>query len=240
MISFKSFSALPLKLLKIVNMESKSAQKYECIIFDCDNVLVDTEAIMLSVLVEIVKDFGVNMTVEEAVYKFCGKPMQEIISNLEAIANSKFPEDFEAKYRTISYEKFRKELQPKEGVQELLANIEVPFCVASNGPRQKIELNLGLTGLLQFFTPETIFSAYDINHWKPDPQLYIHASKAMGFLPSQCIVIEDSLPGIEAGIKGGFKVYGLSNGFNNQELAEKGAIVFNDMRELHTLLGIKK
>jgi HAD superfamily hydrolase (TIGR01509 family) len=220
-------------------MDSTTAQEYKCIIFDCDNVLVDTEAIMLSVLVEIVKDFGVNMTIEEAVVKFCGKSMQEIISNLEAISNSKFPEDFEAKYRALSYEKFRKELQPKAGVKELLANIKVPFCVASNGPREKIELNLGLTGLLDFFTPDTIFSAYDINHWKPDPKLYVHASKSMGFLPSQCIVIEDSIPGIEAGINGGFKVYGLSNGFNSQELAEKGAIIVNDMHELHKILNRK-
>lgn len=209
-----------------------NTKKYDCIIFDCDNVLVDTESIMLSVLLDLSKDFGIRMTLDEAVMQFCGQPLTQIIKVLEARSGTTFPLDFEQRLRAIAYENFRKELQPKAGVKELLSQLKVPFCVASNGPREKIELNLGLTGLLEFFKPEHIFSAYEVKKWKPDPRLYLHAAEVMGFSPSQCVVIEDSIPGVQAAVSGGFTVYGLSHGYNTQELHNAGAIVFNDMREL--------
>src|SRR5205814_3978267 len=81
-----------------------------------------------------------------------------------------------------------------------------PICVASSGPMEKIELSLSLTGLLRFFKGR-IFSSYDVAAWKPDPGLFLHAARAMGVAPWDCAVVEDSLPGICAGLAAGMTVF---------------------------------
>jgi beta-phosphoglucomutase-like phosphatase (HAD superfamily) len=88
----------------------------------------------------------------------------------------------------------------------LVAALNIPMCVASSGPREKIELSLSLTGLLPFFAGR-IFSSYEVGFWKPDPGLFLHAAKAMAVEPSRCVVVEDSLPGIQAGIAAGMTVF---------------------------------
>lgn len=210
----------------------------QCIIFDCDGVLVDTEAIMISVLLEMAAPVGVQMNLEDAVRLFSGRQMQETIKLLEDMAHSPFSEDFETVFRQRAYERFKAEVKPIAGVKELLMSLKIPYCVASSGPREKIELNLGLTGLLPFFAKDSIFSSYEINSWKPDPGIFLYAAESMGYKPDQCVVIEDSIAGIEAGVGGGFRVYGLTNGYNQSDLEAKGATVFNDMKILPTILGL--
>jgi HAD superfamily hydrolase (TIGR01509 family) len=212
-------------------------QNIECIIFDCDGVLVDTETIMISVLLEMAAIPEARIDIEEAVKLFSGRQILETIKMLEEIAGTSFPEDFEQHFRQRAYDEFKKKVKPIDGVVDLLQAISVPYCVASSGPREKIELNLRLTGILPFFDAARIFSSYEIGSWKPDPGIFLHAASAMSFLPSECIVIEDSLAGVEAGVSGGFRVFALANGHNKGELAEKGAIVFNKMSELPQLLG---
>lgn len=210
----------------------------QCIIFDCDNVLVDTETTMISVLLDMASAYGVKMDLEEAVSEFSGRHIRQTIQFLETRSSVNFPEDFEQHFRKRTYDEFRKGVQPIEGVKELLQNLNLPFCVASSGPREKIELNLHLTGLLDFFSPERIFSSYDIQSWKPDPGIFLHAAKSMGYPPERCVVIEDSLAGIEAAKKGGFRVYGLTNGYNQEALRAKGAIIFEQMKALPEFLNI--
>jgi len=212
-------------------------QNIECIIFDCDGVLVDTETIMISVLLEMAAIPGAQIDIEEAVKLFSGRQILETIKMLEEIAGTPFPEDFEQHFRQRAYDEFKRKVKPVEGVVDLLRTISVPYCVASSGPREKIELNLKLTGILPFFDAARIFSSYEIGSWKPDPGIFLHAASKMNFLPSQCIVIEDSLAGVEAGVRGGFRVFALTNGHNKEELAERCAIVFNKMSELPQLLG---
>lgn len=208
------------------------------IIFDCDGVLVDTERIMISVLLERALEFGAEMELDHAVKSFSGRQILETIQVLESKAIHPFPIDFEKTFREHAYNRFRQEVQPMPGIRELLSTLDVPYCVASSGPREKIVLNLELTGLLSYFPPEHIFSSYDINSWKPDPGIFLHASKVMGFNPQNTAVIEDSVAGVEAAIKGGFAVFAISHGDNQQELARLGATTFGHFRELPDLLAL--
>jgi HAD superfamily hydrolase (TIGR01509 family) len=211
-------------------------QDVKCIVFDCDNVLVDTETTLVTVMLDMLEGYGVQMEVEEAVRLFSGRQMAETLKFMEARSGKKFPDDFEQVFRKRLYDEFRKGVQPVKGAKALLESLQLPFCVASSGPREKIELNLGLTGLLPFFSPERIFSSYDIGSWKPEPGIFLHAAAVMGYQPSECVVIEDSLAGIAAGLAGGFRVYGLSNGYNQEELREQGALVIDALAELPDLL----
>ena len=212
--------------------------KPECIIFDCDGVLVDSEVINNRVLLEMASEYGVTMDLSEAVEEFSGIRIKEGIKILEKRASRPFPLDFEQLFRAKTYEIFKTEMKAVEGVSSLLAGLTVPFCVASSGPVEKIKLNLTVTGLIPFFPDNRIFSGYDINSWKPDPGIFLYAAAQMGFAPAVCAVVEDSKAGIIAAVKGGFKAFGYAKPFNASVLAGEGANVFYNMSELPALLGL--
>jgi beta-phosphoglucomutase-like phosphatase (HAD superfamily) len=88
----------------------------------------------------------------------------------------------------------------------LVESLNVPYCIASNAPADKIELSLRVTGLLPLFEG-SIHSAYQIGCWKPDPALFLHAARGMGVAPEQCAVVEDSIAGVRAGIAAGMAVF---------------------------------
>lgn len=172
----------------------------DAVIFDCDGTLVDSELLANTILVECAARCGLQLSVEEAMQRYVGGRMADCVADLEARFGRRLPDDFVSDFRTRTAAAFRVGLKPVEGARELLQALRVPFCVASSGPAEKIELSLGVTGLLPFFTRDRIFSAYDVGCWKPDPGLFLHAARTMGIAPTRCAVVEDSLPGINAGI----------------------------------------
>lgn len=207
----------------------------KCIIFDCDGVLVDTEKIGNGILLSMAAEHGFDMKIEEAYRNFNGRNLQECFQEIENSIGKKLPDTFESDYRERSFEAFKSEVKPMEGVVSFIESLKIPYCVASSGPVDKIRLNLEVAGLLDKFENK-IFSSYQINSWKPDPEIFLHAAKQMGFEVQDCIVIEDSKAGVISGIKGGFKVFGFANGFNNEDLQKEGAILFNSYKELNNLL----
>ena len=211
--------------------------KFKCVIFDCDGVLVDSESISAKVFQEMAQELGFKMDFETAVEQFAGTSMND---NLKFVADNiegSLPEDFEKEFRKRTYKAFKTDIKPVAGVHDLIEKLQVPFCVASSGPVEKIRLNLQVTGLLDKFD-ERIFSCYEIKSWKPEPDIYLHAAKTMGFSPNECVVIEDSASGIKAGIAGGFRVFALTTE-NKLELFENlGAVPFQHMSELAKLLNL--
>lgn len=209
--------------------------KYKCIIFDCDGVLVDSEEISIGTLVNMGKSHGANIEVAEAHQLFLGKSLEFCFEYIADLANKKLPADFEEEFRIRTFEAFQKHLKPIKGIHELLAKIKVPIAVASNGPKDKIRLNLTTTQLIDKFEG-ALFSAYDINSWKPNPELYWHAAKTMGFEVKDCVVIEDSPAGVQAAISGGFDVFGFTNHANLTALQQMNIPLFDDMENLDLLL----
>jgi HAD superfamily hydrolase (TIGR01509 family) len=207
----------------------------KCIIFDCDGVLVDTEKIGNGILLEMAAEHGFDMKIEDAYRSFNGRNLKECFQHIESAIAKKLPQSFENEYRTKSFEAFKTQVKPMEGVVEFIDKLEIPYCVASSGPVDKIRLNLEVAGLLDKFE-NRIFSSYQINSWKPEPGIFLHAAKQMGFEVKDCVVIEDSKAGVMSGKSGGFRVYGFANGFNNEDLENEGAILFNTYEELESLL----
>jgi len=209
----------------------------KCIIFDCDGVLVDTEKIGNGILLEMAAEHGFEMKIEDAYRDFNGRNLKECFQHIETAIDKKLPDNFETAYRERSFEAFRTQVKPMEGVVEFIDQLKISYCVASSGPVDKIRLNLKVSGLLDKFEGK-IFSSYQIKSWKPEPGIFLHAAKEMGFDVKDCIVVEDSKAGVKAGINGGFKVYGFANGYNNEDLKNEGAILFHSFEELSGLLGI--
>lgn len=204
------------------------------IIFDCDGTLVDSEVLGNEVLVEMAADHGLVISLEEAMADCRGRKMAECVSMLEARLGRSLPADFVPRFRSRMSAAFRDRLRPVDGAVELVSSLRQPFCVASSGPREKIELSLSLTGLLPYFR-NAIFSSYEVGVWKPDPGLFLHAARGMGVVPADCIVVEDSLPGIEAGIAAGMRVIAYQPHEPDDRIPDAVSII-QHLSELTTLV----
>lgn len=209
--------------------------KYKCIIFDCDGVLIDSESIAIQVLVDMANDLGANMSFEESLIGLKGKALNLCLDIISKRIDEPLPIHFEQDYRINTFEAFRKDIQPIKGIKDVLQNLDVPFCVASSGPENKIRLNLEITGLLPFFEGN-IFSCYAIQKWKPEPDIFLWAAKTMGFKPSECLVIEDSVSGVVAAKTGGFDVFGYTEHDYNNELEVLATNTFGSMDALLGML----
>ena len=183
---------------------------FDVVIFDCDGTLVDSEPITVKVLVDYVAEFGLNLDYNETHSLFVGRDMPSIVKVLEEKANQPFPEHFATEFRDRQSAALRRDLQSIDGAFDLLNAMKKEFCIASNAPQYKIGINLNVTGLNKFFTQERMFSAYDINVWKPQPDLFLHAAEQMKVQPDRCVVIEDSIMGIQAGLAAGMQVIGYT------------------------------
>ena len=214
--------------------------KYKCIIFDCDGVLVDSEAISCRVIQKMAKNLGLKLEWKKVIDEFSGKSLGSIITYIENRIEKKVPEDFEVEFRKLTFEAFKKGLKPIKGIHKLLNGLNLPFCVASSGPREKIKLNLTKVNLIDKFPEERIFSSYDIGSWKPDPDIYLFAANKMGFQPKDCLVIEDSIYGVTAAISGGFNSYAYAQGHNKKVFTKMGAKVFESMEVLNKELNSLK
>jgi beta-phosphoglucomutase-like phosphatase (HAD superfamily) len=94
---------------------------------------------------------------------------------------------------------------------ETLAKLTQRICVASSGTPTRIVSSLTTTGLIERFGSH-LFSASQVEHGKPAPDLFLFAASQMGVAPSRCLVIEDSLPGVRAARAAGMAVLGFHGG----------------------------
>ncbi len=202
------------------------------VIFDCDGVLVDSERLSHLVLQQMLEEYGTAITLQETLEHFMGTSTERCLAVLGSLIGRPAPLDFLASFRDRTFEAFRTSLHPVPGAAEAVANLKTHFCVASNGPREKMRFTLGHTGLLPHFEGR-IFSAEDVSRPKPAPDLFIHAARAMSAAPKDCLVVEDSPTGVTAAKAAGMRVAGYAAMGHAKKLRDAGAdIVFRDMREL--------
>jgi HAD superfamily hydrolase (TIGR01509 family) len=129
------------------------------------------------------------------------------------------------------------ELTEVDGISEALDALTLPCCVASSGRHAKMRHTLGRTGLYERFAG-SIFSASEVAHGKPAPDLFLHAAARMGVAPERCAVVEDSQYGVRAARAAGMRSFGYAGGLTPAAwLTGEGTVVFDDMRKLPVLLG---
>lgn len=180
------------------------------VIFDCDGTLVDSESISCMIAMEMMAEEGLHLSYDETMVRFAGRKLAESLDIVEREFGRPLRETFSRELRDRMVTRFHDELEPMEGAADLLASLAVPFCIASNGPMAKMRLTLARTGLAGYFG-DLVFSAYELNVWKPDPGLFLHAAGAMNVNPAACAVVEDSESGIRAGLSAGMHVYALGH-----------------------------
>jgi len=214
----------------------------ELVIFDCDGVLVDSELLAIAVLTATLAELGLSVDDEMAYDRFLGRSF----STMTAILRKEF--DLELAPGTVEtmrsklFARFEAALSPVAGIGNVLAGLDMPFCVASSSQPERIALSLKLTALDTYFGSH-VFSATMVENGKPAPDLFLLAARQMGFSPEKCLVIEDSPAGILAAKAAGMKVFGFTGGGHAEPagLDEKLAMlepdyIFADMQMLPDLL----
>lgn len=175
-------------------------------IFDCDGVLVDSVGLAGEVLAEYLRDLGFDVDLPEATRRFGSGKMADYVARFETEMGRKLPANFEQELRGRRELVFKKRLRAVTGAPELVAALRVPSCVASNGPMAQIEHSLRVVGLFEQFQ-DRIFSAYSVRAWKPEPHLFLHAARALGAVPEDCAVIEDTELGLQAAVAAGMYAF---------------------------------
>ncbi len=213
----------------------------DLVIFDCDGVLVDSEAIFARILGECLTEADFPATEEEALLLGFGKNRETLAAAVEARYGRALPDGFIEAIRERSSVVLARELQPMPGIIELLGALPHARCVASNGHLVRVRERLTLTGLLRFFDPH-VYSAIQVAVGKPAPDLFLLAARQLGAAPGRCTVVEDSVVGVTAAVAAGMPVIGFCGGSHcpadhRERLIEAGCSqVFANMTALGNYL----
>ena len=209
------------------------------IIFDCDGVIVDSEMIALERTRAVLRRYGLELSAEEARERFLGVSAQAIRRMAERDLGAKLPANFLDELTRDIIAAFEHELKGVDGVREALAELDGgAVCIASSSSLERTRASLRIVGYTRLFEPN-LFSAAEVAHGKPAPDLFLHAAERMGAKPADCLVIEDSEPGVTAAARAEMTVFGFLGGGHivgrehGERLSAAGAAqVFDDMSEL--------
>lgn len=203
------------------------------VIFDLDGVVVDNASYHIRAWKTMAEKYGFAVTEDEIKSELFGKFNNEIIEYLlkrkptkEEI--KKYADEKETLYREF----IRPEIRPLAGLPEFLGELKqnnVKIALATAAPDENVEFILGKTGLTDYFP--VIVNENDVEHGKPDPEIFLKSAEAIGAAPEDCIVFEDSVHGVEAGKRAGMKVVGVAT-TNPPEKLSAADLVIRDFREV--------
>ena len=181
------------------------------IIFDCDGVLVNSEPLAARVLAKAIRHLGVAMENDEAAKVFLGCSMAMVNDIVAERLGHPVQDGFTQSFLDQLHMEMHRDLAAIAGVQEAIEQILLNenvggLCVASNGEPETVALSLETVGLISFFNGR-LYTASAVGRPKPYPDLFLHAAHDMNYLPANCIVIEDSLHGVNAALAAGMQVF---------------------------------
>ena len=211
-------------------------------IFDCDGVLVDSEPLSLACLTAGLNRIGVGLDVETVRARFAGTSLASIMAVVAGEYGIAPPPGFVESVKAETLAIFDAKLEAMTGVAAAVAAVGLPVCVASSSDPVRLRHSLGLTGLLPLFSGH-VFSSAQVPRGKPFPDLFLFAAARMGAAPEDCLVIEDSVPGVTAARAAGMRVAGFTGGGHwghdrgGADLARAGAgPIFSDFAELAAVI----
>jgi len=190
---------------------SSTSDPIAAVIFDCDGTLVDSERLNAQGVADMFADeHGVKLDASAMEQEFRGGKFEDMLHTLAVRHSITLANDFTPRYREYMYELFARELRLMPGVRNAIEAIQargLPMSVASSGPEKKIHVALEATDIARYFG-DLVFSAYTIEIWKPEPDLFLTAAAALNVAPGHCAIIEDSDAGVEAARRAGMRVFG--------------------------------
>ncbi len=185
--------------------------RFDAIIFDFDGVIADSEILANRVLAEIVTGLGRPISVDDALDRYMGKRMPDLIAAIENDLGRPLAADFAQNLQASTLNRFRTDLREVSGAGAFIAAHTTKRCIASSSSRERLALSLEVLGLADHFDGR-VFSADDVARGKPHPDLFLMAAERLNTRPSDCLVIEDSRGGVQAGLAAGMTVMGFCAG----------------------------
>ncbi|PDT90982.1 hydrolase [Bradyrhizobium sp. Y36] len=182
----------------------------DLIIFDCDGVLVDSELLSCRCLSEVLAEYGIALSLEQALELFLGRSTKAIEQHFRDLGQV-VPDGFLPRLKSRVLSTFTASLEPIPGIAGVMSDLSVPFCVASSSDLDRVALSLDVTGLRAHFG-ERLYTAQMVRHGKPAPDLFLYAAEKMRVSPERALVIEDSVSGVKAGKAAGMTVWGFVGG----------------------------
>lgn len=200
---------------------------FEAVLFDCDGVLVDSEAITCGVLRDMFEEQGWRMSLQECMQRFVGHTVKSQRETIEAHTGVPLTDDWLQQFFARRNERLDAQITAIEGIHDAVAHLHDHcagrIAVASGADRFKVEMMLKKVGLHDFFTGR-IFSGHEMPRSKPFPDVYLAAAAHLQTDPARCLVVEDTTVGITAGVAAGATVWAYAPaGVNAAPLLSAGA-----------------
>jgi HAD superfamily hydrolase (TIGR01509 family) len=218
----------------------------DLIIFDCDGTLVDSERLVADICLAEIHRLGLSAwTMDQYVAEFVGMPGHVGWSKVWRELGRTMPEGFSEKVDQQILRRFSTELTVLPGTREAIAAIDLPRCVASSTRLDHLKDRIAQVGLADLFG-QHVFSVTQVRRAKPAPDVFLFAASQMGHDPKNCVVIEDSVPGVIAGARAGMLVIGFTGAAHDptamaRKLMDAGAsIVASHMQELPALVAASR
>ncbi|MDO6569192.1 HAD family phosphatase [Alteromonas sp. 1_MG-2023] len=197
------------------------------VIFDCDGVLIDSEVLSMNTWQDLLSKYNVSIDAEYFVNNFLGKSMQHVEEQVQQDFAVSITPLMKEEFHTLLNQRFTQSLKPTAGIARLLCNLKVPYCLATSSSPERTEHALSCTGLAPYFT-NNLYTRSLVKRGKPAPDLFLYAAEKMGFAPEQCIVIEDSPAGIEAGLAANMQVIHYTGGSHLKDMPTNHTTTITD------------
>ena len=189
-------------------------------VFDMDGVIIDSNPFHKVALRQFCEKYGYHLTDEELRSRIYGRTNKEWITNLFGRSLSKsdldrYAEEKESLFREL----YKNDIAAVAGLEDFLKKLRsngFPIAIGTSAPRSNVDFVLQATGLGAYF--DVILDESHVQHGKPNPEIYLNVAKALGYSPTQCLVFEDSLSGVEAAQQAGAKVVGITTTHSEEEL----------------------
>lgn len=175
------------------------------VIFDCDGVLVDSEATSCRIVAEAAREAGLDVPDEAAVARFAGRALSSIQTDIEEAIGSSLGENWCLTIQDRFVQAFGHGVDLVDGAHAMLdgvINLGLPVRVGSNSSMAEMDVKFRVTGLYDRLEGR-IHSARDMKKPKPDPDVYLYAAALEGVTPAECVVLEDSDTGARAALAAG-------------------------------------
>jgi len=210
--------------------------RFDLVIFDCDGVLVDSELITNRIFAGMLNEMGIPVSLDDMFEQFVGRSMPQCLELTAGLLGRPVPDGFLPEFQARAAAALKSELKAVPDIEEVLATMGIPFCVASSGTHEKMHTTLGVTGLLPKFQGK-MYSVTEVAKSKPAPDVFLYAARQSGVDASACAVIEDTPTGVRAGVAAGMTVFGYCALTPQQRLIAAGAhYTFECMRDLPELI----
>ena len=178
------------------------AGDFRAYLFDCDGTIADSMPVHYLAWQQALKEWG-GVLPEDLFYAWGGRPVAEIIADLNEQQGLSMPVEVVAARREVLFQELLPTVSAVPGVLQHIdeAHRRIPFAVVSGSTRESVTASLSALGLLEKF--DVLVCAGDYARPKPDPEAFLLAAELLGVPPGDCLVFEDTDLGIQAATAAG-------------------------------------